>query len=331
MGRQRVRARRTAHGRGPALALWAGLTGLAGPAAAVTAPAELPPWEPSVAVPGPAPSAAAPAGIEAAPAAPSEPPATPSEAGPGEGRVTRPIAQDAQLPPLPRDPNDAPFMAPPNNQIGGRPPRTSPDIRRGWSARRRFAVTVAPAFASLRLGFQNRPANGRVHGGGLDLEVDAQLHRWIWLRAQGTYSAHRVDELRVMTDAGDVVLSAPRGTIHTTGFGMGPVFALDLGRFLPLIEVGLGAMRVATPMGVATGQRGTACSTGGACDVGLRCTASNVCEPTLLPDLYFGAAVDVMIRRHVTVGGQFRYYALLPAWSKFPVYLLGTVRLGVRF
>ncbi len=323
--------------RGPTFLL---LAALSGPAAAIAAPAELPPWQPSAAAPEPGPAAVNPSpAASPSPAPVASPSPAPSSAtagtggAPGGARAER--LEDAQitpLPPPPRDPNDAPFLPPPNNQVRGKPPRTAPDIRRGWSARRRFAFTAAPAFASLRLPFQNRPSAARVHGGGLNLEVDAQLHRWIWLRAHGTYSAHRVDEVRItMEDSGEVVQTAPRGTIRTLGFGAGPVFALDLGRFLPLIEVGLGGLRIATPVGEAKGQRGAACGDGGACDVGLRCSAANVCEPTIVPDLFFGAAVDVMIRRHVTVGGQFRYYALLPAWSKFPVYLIGTVRVGVRF
>lgn len=315
---------------------------LTGPPAAGAAPAELPPWEPAGApaeVEAPAEARPPEAGSAPAAAPPAEPGAT-GEAGVGGpagsaakgGSREEPPGASAQLPPPPSDPNDAPFMAPPNNQIRGNPPRTRPDIRRGWSARRRFALTIAPAYASIRrVQFQNRPGNARYHGAGFNLELDAQLHRWIWMRAQGTYSGHAVDEVRVTDDSDEVVQTAPRGTIHVMGFGAGPVFALDLGRFLPLIEVGLGGLRIASPVGEAKGQRGAACGDGGACDVGLRCSAANICEPTIVPELYFGAAVDVMIRRHVSVGGQFRYYAFLPAWSTFPVYMLGTVRVGVRF
>lgn len=335
MARQPVRG----SGSGSALAL---ALALAGPPAAGAAPAELPPWEPAG-----APAEAEAPGDAGAPEAGSAPVAAPRtetrggetgdakvggearSAGKSTGRLPEP---SAQLPPPPSDPNDAPFMAPPNNQIRGTPPRTRPDIRRGWSARRRFALTIAPAYASIRkVQFQNRSGSARYHGAGFNLELDAQLHRWIWMRAQGTYSGHSVDEVRVTDDSDEVVQTAPRGTIHVMGFGAGPVFALDLGRFLPLIEVGLGGLRIASPIGEAKGQRGAACGDGGSCDVGLRCNAANICEPTIVPELYFGAAVDVLIRRHVSVGGQFRYYAFLPAWSTFPVYMLATVRVGVRF
>jgi hypothetical protein len=223
-------------------------------------------------------------------------------------------------------------MRPPNNQYQGLPPRTSPDIRRGWSARRRFAVTIAPAYASFRnLPFQGgRPP--RLHGAGFNLELDVQIWRWIWLRGHGTYSGHPVDEIRTQDSEMQIMQTAPRGTIHATGFGAGPVFALDLGRFLPLSEVGLGGLRVASPRGGEKGQRGEACNNG-ACDVGLKCSAANVCEPTIIPDLFFGAAIDLLIRRHVSLGAQFRYYSRLAKGeiTNFPIYMLGTVRLSVRF
>lgn len=222
-------------------------------------------------------------------------------------------------------------MRAPNNQISGSPPRTRPDLRPRYSSRRRVAFTLAPAFASFRLPFQGRPGGARYHGAGFGVELDARLARWIWFRAMATHSAHPVGEERVEAEDMSVVTTAPRGTIRATGFGAGPVFALDLGRWLPLIEVGLGGLQIGTPTGVVQGQRGQACRDNGGCDTGLRCSAGNTCEPSLIAQLYFGLAVDVLIRRHFSVGGQFRYYALLTAPGSFPVYLLGTLRLAVRF
>lgn len=338
----------------PWLALLAPLLAFAPPALA--GPEDLPPWQPEAAKgptapagldaqpsTAPAPTAATPSSSTApppaAPAAPNAappnpaPPAAPSSAPPATPRApASPADPDLpDLPPVPIDPNDAPFLHAPNNQVQTAPPRTRPDLRRGWSSRRRLAFTLAPAFASLRREFQG-PRPRRNHGAGVDIELDVQIWRWIWLRAQGTYSGHPVDEVRVEQPDKSFLVTAPAGTIHVAGFGGGPVFALDLGRFLPLIEVGLGGLRVATPAGgTIAGLRGESCRSDGSCDVGLRCTAARTCEPTIMPELYFGGAVDLLVRRHFSFGAQFRYYARLTNPGQFPLYLLGTLRISVRF
>ena len=232
-------------------------------------------------------------------------------------------------------------MRPPNNQPRPAGLRTSPDLRRGYSSVRRVALTIAPVFASFRLPFLCRPQANckpgagatptRLHGAGIAGEVDVQLIRWVWLRAQASYSAHPVDEVRYTDDKKNVSVVAPAGTVRALGFGVGPVLALDLGRFIPLIEGGIGALRVATPPGVGDGQLGEACLDNNVCDVGLSCGADKTCHQGLIADLYFGGAVDVLVRRHLSLGVQFRYHALLAAPGKFPVYLIGGLRLGVRF
>ncbi|WP_143141493.1 hypothetical protein [Nannocystis exedens] len=262
--------------------------------------------------------------------------ATSANGGTANVQSSARLAGDA-LPPPPIDPNDAPFMRPPNNQIGTAPPRTRPDIRQGWSARRRFALTIAPAYAMLRLPFQGRlTANNqapRLHGAGVNAEFDVQAWRWIWVRAMGVYSGHPVGEERAQMEM-EVVRTAPPGTIHVMTYGVGPVFALDLGRFLPLIEVGVAGLRVVTPTGGGTGQRGEACMANGACDVGLKCNSARICEVTTIGEMYLGLAVDLLVRRHLSFGAQFRYnvrFAELKSLNLTPGYLLGTVRLTVRF
>ncbi len=278
------------------------------------------------------------------PVAATTPSATPATATPATAVPTprsRPAAPPEEIPPEPpRDPNDRAFMRAPNNQPQPLRMRTSPDLRRGYSSVRRVAFTAAPLFASFRLPFQGRPDTqptaagrpaGRTHGAGLGLELDVQLIRWIWLRAQGSYSVHPVAEGRVQDKDMKTVITAADGTIRTLGFGAGPVIALDLGRFLTMIEGGVGGLRVAPPGGVEAGQLGKACTQAGACDVGLRCGADNKCQQGLIPELYFGAAIDLLVRKHISLGAQFRYYALLTAPGKFPVYLVGGLRIGVRF
>ncbi|MFZ6181527.1 hypothetical protein [Nannocystis pusilla] len=322
--------------------------------------AELPPWEPPTteaeghADAGPAESGATEPQGEAKPAASqgeakpaasqgtAKPVETRPRVAPAAGRANdgtanvQSLAAD-EVPPPPIDPNDAPFMRPPNNQIGTVPPRTRPDIRQGWSARRRFALTVAPTYAMLRLPFQGRTTGNnqapRLHGAGVGAEFDVQAWRWIWVRAMGVYSGHPVGEERAQMDM-EVVRTAPPGTIHVMSYGVGPVFALDLGRFLPLIEVGVAGLRVVTPTGGVTGQRGEACMANGACDIGLKCNSARICEVTTIGEMYLGLAVDLLVRRHLSFGAQFRYnvrFAELKSLNLTPGYLLGTLRLTVRF
>ena len=221
-------------------------------------------------------------------------------------------------------------MRAPNNQPQPVELRTTPDLRRGYSRTRRVAITVAPLFASFRAPFIGR-GDGRTHGVGIGGEVDVQIMKWLWIRAQASHSIHPVPDRR-LADADDkTVVVAAAGNIKATGFGLGPVIALDLGRFVPLIEGGIGGLRVATPEGVATGQINQKCQDGGGCDTGLKCGADNKCHQSVIPEVYFGGAVDVLVRRHWSFGAQFRYYALLSAPGKFPVFLVGGIRVAVRF
>ena len=340
---------------------WPGLVVLLAlpPVAGLAAPAapELPG---PAAAPGPAPALPAPAadpaepGPAAAPAVPApasdaaEPDQAPAPATTGP-RAHAPARPPARPPPgpgeipstPPQDPNDAPFMRPPNNQPAPTRLRTSPDLRRGYSSVRRVALTVAPIFASFRLPFLCRDSAGscrpdydkpeRRHGAGVGAELDVQIIRWLWLRAQGSYSVHPVGATYYIDEEMKTTMVAAAGKISALGFGAGPVVAIDLGRFLPLIEGGIGGLRVATPAGLSKGQMGEACLDGGVCDVGLRCGAGNTCQQSVIPELYFGGAVDVLVRKHISLGAQFRYTALLSAPGKFPVYLIGALRLGVRF
>ena len=334
-------------------AAWPGLVLLATllPSASLAAPATAPASAPASAqatttAPEPAPPPAAspaapPASAPPAPAEPTEPaPAEPAPTtGPRAAPSPRLAAPSGEIPPQPpRDPNDTPFMRPPNNQPPPTRLRTSPDIRRGYSSVRRVALTFAPIFASFRLPFLCRTSCSpghdnpvRRHGAGIGGELDVQIIRWIWLRAQGSYSVHPVDETRFKDDKDKISVIAAGGTIRALGFGVGPVIAIDLGRFLPLIEGGIGGLRVATPAGVTKGQMGESCLENRVCDVGLRCGAANTCEQSIIPELYFGGAIDVLVRKHISLGAQFRYTALLSAPGKFPVYLIGALRLGVRF
>src|SRR5690606_5740965 len=108
-------------------------------------------------------------------------------------------------------------------------------------------------------------------------------------------------------------------------------YAFDFGRVLPIIDVGLGGLWVVTPQGVADGQRGRTCTSNSQCDVGLVCDADNTCRVSPVLDLNAGLVVDVRVTEHLVLGAGFRYFAFLTAPADFPIYLQGSLRLGLRW
>jgi hypothetical protein len=125
-----------------------------------------------------------------------------------------------EIPPEPpRDPNDAPFMRAPNNQ--------PQPVRRGPAPTSAAATRACAAFAftaprcSPRSACPSWVARRRVdvppdrHGVGLGGELDVQVIRWIWLRAQGSYSVHPVGETGAWpTTRAKTVITAAGGTIR---------------------------------------------------------------------------------------------------------------------
>jgi hypothetical protein len=200
----------------------------------------------------------------------------------------------------------------------------------GWSNRRRVHLGITPLYAAYRLAFLGRPVQP-IRGGGVALDVDVHLVEPVWLRLSASYSGHPVQREYTPNDDDEPVLSANAGTIHTADFGGGVMFAMDLGRVIPMLEAGLGIMVVSTPPAVLDGQRGAACLDGGGCDVGLACASDNVCRQSVIPEAHAGAAIEILLRDRWTLGASIRYYALLLAPTVFPIYLQAGVRVGVRF
>lgn len=226
-------------------------------------------------------------------------------------------------------------MRPPNGQLGD--PRRGHElerITRPYSARRRIALVVSPTYASFRSPFIGRPERF-IPGGGATLEFDVQVARWLWLRAIGSYSAHPVTERSRVNDDDEVERRANAGVLQTGHLGLSGVYPLDLGRFVPQLDVGAGVMWIDAPEAAIAGQLGAPCRTGNVCDFGLSCNATAVCELSPQPELHAGLAVDYLIGERWTVGAHFRYFALLgnlsEIGSSFPVYLQLAARLAVRF
>ncbi len=230
----------------------------------------------------------------------------------------------------PIDPNDLPFMDAPNGQ---RQPRTSsdvPELTLPFSRRRRVQLTISPMYAASKLTLLGRPDQVR-HGFGFSFEADIQLIKWMWFRAGVSHTVHPMPRTVVLDEDDEPVETAAAGMLHATYFSGGVALAIDLGRFLPLLDVGIGALRVATPQGLFTGQRGLPCNSDGSCDTGLVCASSGMCEVSLLPTVHAGVGVDVLVGQHLTLGFLVRYYAPVSAIADIPLYLAASVRAGVRF
>jgi hypothetical protein len=239
-------------------------------------------------------------------------------------------ADETQPSEAPRDPNDAPMMRPPNGQPAPTPVKRSPALEPRYGGDRRFAITLAPAYASFRLPLLGRPTIRRPGAGAL-IEADLRLLSFIWLRAQLGYSAHPIDETKVMDDeTGELNVTANPGVLHATNAGIGVAAGIDLGRFLPTVDVGAGVFRIGTPEGALAGQRGKACLEGSVCDTGLTCRAG-MCVPASVPEVHGGVSVDLQLRKHWYIGATIRYFALMVQPLDFPIYVIGAARIGARF
>jgi hypothetical protein len=222
-------------------------------------------------------------------------------------------------------------MRPPNNQLGQWSSDDDRPVTPKWSNDRRFQLTVMPVFAALRIGFIGRPAVP-VRGFGAALDADLRLLRFLWVRAHFGHSLHPVHEETATDDeSGEVEVVANRGFVSVTNFGGSLVYPLDLGRFLPFVDLGVGGMVIRGPDPARRGQMGAECRDDGTCDPGLACQADNVCHVTVLPELHVGLGLEILIRHHFTLGGYVRYFAFLTDVASFPVYLIGAVRFGARF
>ena len=227
--------------------------------------------------------------------------------------TTDDLDPERPVPPL-QEPDDAPFMG--SRLDGWRPGRgVRPPERPPLDLTRRVALTAIPQYAAIKVPLSGRESRTR-HGGGVSVEADVQLVRWLLLRLAAGTSAHPVGEEFVETDEGARVLAANAGTLLATSVGGSLVYPLDLGRVLPMVDVGGGALFMRAPEGRANGQRGRPCQSDGGCDFGLACTGGGTCEQLPVPQFSVGLSVDVLMGQHWSLGGQFRYLALLSTLSE---------------
>ncbi|WP_181198326.1 hypothetical protein [Enhygromyxa salina] len=253
--------------------------------------------------------------------------------GPPTGaRVEAPAPPDDPFEaPTPRDPDDAPFMPAPHNQLGQWSAGRERPLTRGFDDDHWVQLTAAPTYAALHVPFIGRGSTP-LRGGGATLELDLRVLRWLFVRVYGGHTLHPVfEETTYDEDEGEVVLLANEGVVHATNTGAALVYALDIGRFVPRVDVGAGLLFVRSPPAAQPGQWGAECRQGGVCDLGLSCNAEEICRPTPFPEVHAGIGLDILLGQRWAVGLSVRYYALLQALSQLPVYLHGSARLSVRF
>jgi len=276
--------------------------------------------------PGPDPDVRATEGSEG-PAAGDDAPDPPrSSAPPNPPGTADPFAD-----PPPRDPNHAPFLPPPNNQLGQWSAGRTPPLTRGFDDDHWVQLTAIPTYAAVHVPFIGRPSTP-MRGGGVALELDVRLLPWLFVRVQGSHTLHPAfRETSFDEDAGDSSLTAAAGIVHATNVGGSLVYGLDIGRFIPRLDIGAGAMFIRSPRAVQAGQWGGECRDDGSCDLGLSCSAEEVCRPSPVPEFHVGVGFDVLFGRHLALGLALRYYGLLSGLGSLPFYVHGSARVAVRF
>lgn len=222
-------------------------------------------------------------------------------------------------------------MPAPNGQPPHDSRRWQPPYVTDTSRQRRVQLTLMPSYASFRIAFQGRPSGLPVRGGGVIGELDIRLWRTMWLRLSALHTAHPVGDERSRNDDDELVQTAKAGTVRATGASLGLAYAFDLGRFLPMIDLGLGGLWVRSPDAAQAGQFGGECLDDGSCDAGLVCSSDNQCRVGAIPALHGGFGFDVLLGAHWAVGMGIRYYAVATAPTSFPIFLTGSLRAAVRF
>lgn len=232
--------------------------------------------------------------------------------------------------PPPRDADDTPFTRAPNNQLGQWSVGRRAALTRGFDDDHHAQLALVPTYAAIHIPMLGR--EGPLRGGGAALELDVRVLRWLFVRVYGSHTVHPVFEETVYDEENaKVVLLANEGMVQATNAGAGLVYALDIGRFVPRVDIGAGLLFVRSPEAAQDGQWGGECSDQGVCDLGLSCSVDNICRPAPVPEFHAGIGLDILLGKRWAVGAAVRYYALLSAISNLPIYLHGSLRLAVRF
>jgi hypothetical protein len=247
------------------------------------------------------------------------------------GVAQDPPEQDPFAEPAPRDPDDSQFMPAPGNQLGTWSAGRVRPLTRGFDDDHRVMLSAVPTYAAIHVPFIGR-GDAPLRRGGVAFELDVRLVRWLFIRVFASHTVHPVFKVTSFDeDSGEVALLANPGLVRATNPGCSIVYALDIGRFVPRVDVGAGLLLVRSPEAAQAGQWGGECRDGGVCDLGLSCNAEEICRPSPYPEFHAGVGLDVLIGRHWAIGLALRYYSLLSAISNLPIYLHGSLRLSARF
>jgi hypothetical protein len=160
------------------------------------------------------------------------------------------------------------------------------------------SVTLTPAYALVNI--DDRSANG----GGFAVDLGLGLSDALSLHATSALGWHAAPATKML----------PAGTLSAFTAMLGLTYTLDVIRLVPSFDVAFGAIGV---YGDATFG-----STPGAAAVSKPVTGFGVSGAFML---------DYLLTRHVAVGAEVRYHAVLTDLSRVPMYLYAGPRVTFRW
>lgn len=216
-------------------------------------------------------------------------------------------AQRGAKAPRSNSPADAiPFLPAPKGQIPTRPRPERALVASQASHSRRYAITLAPTVASLRLAMAGR--DSRHFGAGWSLDGELGLTPWLWLQLGWQrlyYLAYAHARLADQSNRAESL--AAGGWIRWQDLSAGLRYAIDDGHIRPIIEGGAGWASLQSPVGVSAGQAGQSCDAQSPCDPGLACVEGG-CRPQGGISAYVGAGAQWLLGRYFSTGISARYF-----------------------
>ena len=160
-----------------------------------------------------------------------------------------------------------------------------------------WSLSLTPGFAMMYVDSRSAP------GGGGGLDVGFGVSESLTLHASGFVSWHSMDP--------SMSLMKPGGTVSAFAAMVGLSYALDVIRLVPAFDVSLGALGVRPGAGFSGDAKLLSPSTDFAIALGFTC--------------------DWLFTRHLALGVQLRYYAVVTDLSRLPAYFFVGPRLTFRF